>query len=315
MRVVITGGGGFVGLNLVERLLNSEFEILVVDNFEYPTEHFLKGFGVPYLKRDLRDFEQIKDLFENGDAIIHLAAKGNVLQSVDSPRENFESNVVSTFNVIEAAGLKNVSKFIFSSTLGALFGNAMPPFGPDTPPSPISPYGASKMACEAYTSAFANLNRQCDVSILRFGNVLGPFCSHKVGVVQKMYANIRKGEPLLANNCRRDFVHVQDIADAMVNLLRQPNVGSQINENNFHVYHFGTGIPIHIKTLASSLGKLLGIEKLKIIDGQSTSGEVSGVYATDANDLEGLIGRRVTPFSDALSDTIFWLRAQKEMVE
>ena len=312
MRVVITGGGGFVGLNLVERLLASEFDILVIDNFEYPTEHLLKGFGVSYLKRDLRDVEQIKNLFEDGDAIIHLAAKGNVVQSVDSPRANFESNVVSTFNVVEAAGLKNISKLIFSSTLGALFGNSIPPFGPDTPPSPISPYGASKMACEAYMSAFANLNPQCDVSILRFGNVLGPFCSHKIGVVQKMFANIQKGEPLVANNCRRDFVHVHDIADAMVNLLRRPKDESKINENNFHIYHFGTGIPVHIKTLASSLGKLLGLEELKIIDGQTTPGEVGGVYATDANDLESLIGRRVTPFSVALCDTLFWLSTQKK---
>ena len=125
------------------------------DNLSSGREDYLCEKNISFVEGDILDFDSLTSAIAGHDVVIHLAAKGNVVESINEPRVNFDTNVLGTLNCLEAANNNNVKKFLFASTGGALMGNTPPPVDEKSVPKPISPYGASKLAAEGYCSAFS----------------------------------------------------------------------------------------------------------------------------------------------------------------
>lgn len=250
MRWVITGGCGFLGVNLINRLVREKgHEILVLDNLSVGTRADLasvapfqegalraladlsgKATSHGYLVvGDILDYEQVLDCTRGADVIVHLAANTGVGPSVENPRMDLEANIRGTFNCLEAARFNGVRRFIFASS-GAPVGEVEPPIHENVVPRPISPYGASKLAGEAYCSVYAR-TYGIETVALRFGNVYGPRSHHKGSVVAKFVRRALEGAALEVygdGGQTRDFIFVDDLVEAIMQAVRSSNVAGEI---------------------------------------------------------------------------------------
>lgn len=243
-KILITGGCGFIGLNLIKGLeTKGVSEIIILDNLSNSQEEYLREFEVRFYQGDIRDDKLVPQLMQGVDGVVHLAADTRVLDSIANPDFNFSVNVEGTYNLLRAARDAHVGHFVFASTGGAIVGDVTPPVHEDIPPRPISPYGASKLAGEAYCSAFAGSYGMKTVS-LRFSNVYGPRSYHKGSVVAHFFKQLLKGESLTVygdGTQTRDFVYVEDLSEAIYRALKLPHGGVS--------YQLGTGIETSLNTL------------------------------------------------------------------
>jgi UDP-glucose 4-epimerase len=252
--VLVTGGAGFVGATLVRRLVASGYRVRVLDNLSTGDAAHLSGVDADLVKGDIRDAGPLEDAVAGCDAVIHLAAAGSVVGSAADPAANFEANVVGTFRVLEAARRAGVPRVVQASTGGALIGDATPPVDERSLPRPLSPYGASKLAGEGYAHAFAKTYGLRTVAV-RFGNVYGPWCSRKHGVLNAYFAALRDGRPLVIygdGTASRDYVHVSDIATALQLALENPDIPGGT------VLHAASGVETTITALADLCRRAAG---------------------------------------------------------
>lgn len=243
--ILVTGGAGFVGATLVRRLVASGYTVRVIDNLSTGDAAHLAGVDAELMKGDIRDADALDDALDGMDSIIHLAAAGSVVMSVTDPVANFEANVLGTFRVLDAARRAGVRHVVQASTGGALIGDATPPVNEKSLPKPISPYGASKLAGEGYAHAFAKTYGLRSVAI-RFGNVYGPWCARKRGVLNVYFESLRGGVPLVIygdGSASRDYVHVSDIAQALQLALESDVPGGT-------VLHAASGVETSLTELA-----------------------------------------------------------------
>lgn len=231
-RWLITGGCGFIGVNLIrvlrERGLAAGIRILddlsagrveTVENF-VPVERLrgptpMEDGRVELVQASITG--DVERWVEGADVIVHLAANTGVQPSIRSPRMDMETNVIGTFNMLEAARRAGISSFVFASS-GAPTGKVTPPIHEDVPCRPLSPYGASKLAGEGYCSAYFWGYGLRTVS-LRFSNVYGPWSTHKGSVVALFIRQAFAGEPWTLNGDggqTRDFIFIDDLVDAII---------------------------------------------------------------------------------------------------
>src|ERR1039457_6274455 len=194
-RVLVTGGAGFVGATLVRRLVGSGHSVRVFDNYSTGDASHLAGVDAELVEGDIRDVPALDAALTGMQAVIHLAAAGSVVMSVEDPVTNFDINVLGTFRVLDAARRAGVERTVQDSTGGALIGDAKPPGDEPSLPKPISPYGASKLAGEGYGHAFAKAYGLRTVA-LRFANVYGPRSERKRGAMTMFFRAIQAGEPI-----------------------------------------------------------------------------------------------------------------------
>lgn len=250
MRVLVTGGAGFVGANLVRRLDASH--VRVVDSLVAGTEANLPD-AVDLAVCDIRDGEALARALDGVVAVVHLAAAGSVVESVSDPVANFDVNVRGTLRVLEAVRAAGVERVVLASTGGALIGDAVPPVDERSLPRPLSPYGASKAAGEAYAHAYARsygLRTVC----LRFANVYGPYSAHKKGAVPVFFRALAQGRPLQIygdGGASRDFMHVDDICAAIEAALVAEVKGGT-------VVHVATGVETSVGELAQLCAEVSG---------------------------------------------------------
>ena len=191
-RLLITGGCGFIGLNLIDFLQkysSYNYNIIVLDNLTLGRRKYLSDYDVEFVEGDIRDSSLLKKLMKKVNSVIHLAADTRVVDSIANPDFNFNVNVEGTYNLLRAAQKEGVERFVLASTGGAITGKAKSPVNESMAPQPLSPYGASKLSAEGYCSAFAGSYGMKTVS-LRFSNVYGPFSNHKISVVAAFFKNI-----------------------------------------------------------------------------------------------------------------------------
>jgi UDP-glucose 4-epimerase len=234
MRLLITGGCGFIGVNLVHRLLAPDNQILLLDDQSAGRLDDLRDVaggvrtvkpdglpqrsekGVWFIAGDIRDAGLTRAITANLDAIVHLAAHTEVVNSVQNPRYDADVNVVGTLNLLEAARIHGVRKFIFASSAATL-GEQDPPLDEEKPLKPLSPYGAGKVAGEAYCSAYSHCYGVQAVA-LRFSNVYGPRSFHKGSAISHFIKEVLQGRPLVVfgdGEQTRDFLYVDDLTDAI----------------------------------------------------------------------------------------------------
>ena len=247
---LITGGCGFIGLNLIEDLLkiSKNINIRILDNLSVGKREDLKDVvsnfkevkqqdiesspkGIELLIGDVRNFEDCLYACKGVDVVVHLAANTGVEPSIKNPRYDLEVNVIGTFNMLEASVKNKVKKFIFASS-NAPLGKASPPVDEETAPKPISPYGASKLAGEGYCLAYFH-SFGLNTIVLRFGNVYGPFSKRKNSVIARSIKRALRGLPLEIygdGTQTRDFVYVKDLVRAII-ISSNKNIGGEV----FHI--------------------------------------------------------------------------------
>jgi UDP-glucose 4-epimerase len=269
LRVLVTGGAGFIGSHLVKALVKAGHQVRVLDNL---STGFIENLAdvlnaIEFVRGDVRDYGVVESVVRGVDAVVHLAALIDVAESVEKPDLYFDVNVRGTYNVAKAS--KNVSTFVFSSS-SAVYGEPIRvPISEDHPLMPKSPYAASKVSGEAFVQAFANQYGFRPV-ILRLFNVYGPKQSRAyTGVIIEFIKRVSRGEPpvIFGNGEQtRDFIHVSDVVEAIMLSLS--------NEGARGVFNIGSGEGIVINRLANLILKLMGREDLKPIYAQPRPGDI-----------------------------------------
>ena len=271
----ITGGCGLVGSNLISRLKKLGYKIKVLDNLSFGKYETIKDLDINFIEGDIRDDKKVLEFLDGIDVLVHLAASGSVVDSVRNPLENFSVNVQGTFNLINHVRNYKIRKIIFSSTGGALFGNTTPPVNEQSLPRPISPYGASKLACEAYLSAFANSYNQ-NTTIFRFANVIGPNCEHKKGIITTCFKALLNNEPITIygdGKSTRDYIDVRDLAWVISESICK-------NFGHLDLYHLASGFETSVFELIKSIEEVTGKNFSEIIYEKKRIGEVERNFAS-----------------------------------
>ena len=274
LRVLVTGGTGFIGSHLVKALVKAGHQVRVLDNLSTGSIENLTDVldAIEFVRGDVRDYGIVESVIRGVDAVVHLAALIDVAESVEKPDLYFDVNVRGTYNVVKAS--KNVSTFVFASS-SAVYGEPIRmPIPEDHPLIPKSPYAASKVSGEAFVQAFANQYGFRPV-ILRLFNVYGPKQSRAyAGVIIEFIRRVSRGEPPVIfgdGEQTRDFIHVSDVVEAIMLSFR--------NEEARGVFNIGSGKGITINHLANLILKLMGRENLKPIYAQSRPGDIRNSVA------------------------------------
>ena len=251
-RAIVTGGAGFIGSHVVDALLAGGDEVTVVDDLSAgDRKRVASAAALDVL--DIVDRAALSALFDRvePDAVFHLAAQASVVASVEDPNRDCEVNVQGTLNVLEAAG-RNGAPVVFTSTGGALYGDAAPmPTPEDRIPAPLSPYGASKWAAEAYVNTWS-LSSGIPHAVARLGNVYGPRQSPhgEAGVVAIFSHHLYTGKaPKLYGHGKptRDYVYVGDVVSAL--LAASGKSGT---------YNVATGVETDVTTVWNELQAVAG---------------------------------------------------------
>ena len=302
MRVVVTGGAGFIGSHVAEAFAARGDDVLVVDDLSTGKRENVPE-GVAFEQRDIADRDALDRAFEAGvELVCHLAAQASVTVSVEDPLFDCTSNVVGTLNVLEAARTRG-APVVFASTGGALYGDGAPlPTPEDFAPQPLSPYGASKLAGEAYVATWGRLYGMPNV-VLRLGNVYGPRQNPhgEAGVVAIFSGRLLDGEqPFLRGEGKptRDYVYVTDVAAAFVAAAEGARAGT---------YNVGTGRETSTARLLEILQEVAGtaIEPRQV---ELQAGELQA-SALDSGLIERELGWRPTvEIESGLRQTFEWYR-------
>ncbi len=302
--IVITGGCGFIGVNLIRFLMKTDESVCirVVDNlsvgqledlnkvctFRIIKAEELTGWdnGATLVVGDIQDAKLADSVCQEADGVVHLAANTGVIPSIEDPRMDCVVNVLGTFNYLDACRKSNVKRFVFASS-GAPLGEQEPPIHEEMLPRPISPYGASKLCGEAYCSAFHG-SFGVETVCLRFGNVYGPYSTHKGSVVAKFIKQILERETLTIygdGSQTRDFIYIDDLIRAVWAGVTVPGVGG-------HVFQIATHREHTVIELAEALndlsGKYLG-RKSELVYEKERKGEVRRNYS-DISKARGMLG-------------------------
>jgi UDP-glucose 4-epimerase len=255
VKVLVTGGAGFIGSHVVDRCLEGGHSAVVVDDLSSGRREHVNAAARLHVT-DIRS-PALLDVFraEAPDAVIHLAAQAAVSRSVADPRLDAEVNVMGSINILEGCRQFGVRRVVYVSTGGAGYGDTdVVPTPEDHPTRPISPYGVSKVAAELYLACWEALHGLSGV-VLRLANIYGPRQNPhgEAGVVAIFTERLLRGEPCIINGDglqTRDYVYVGDVAEAARLALERSDVSGPVN--------VGTGVETSVVTLFERLRAAAG---------------------------------------------------------
>jgi UDP-glucose 4-epimerase len=279
-RILVTGGAGFIGSHLVDRLIKEEFEVAVLDSFFSGTienlEGHLKSGQLTLIRGDIRKSADVRKAISGVSTVFHFAAIVNVQLSIKNPKLTREVNVNGTSNVLEASLAENVEKFINISTCAVYGESHYLPLNEEHPTMPLSPYGVSKLDAENYSRLYHQIHglRTC---CLRLFNVYGPrqHAGPYSGVITQFIRKLEKSQsPVIYGDGEqtRDFIHVDDVADACMLAMKNATCEGE-------TYNIGTGRPMTITELAHILIGFYGKTALRPIYKAPKKGDIKNSYA------------------------------------
>ena len=259
--VLVTGGAGFIGSNLVRLLLSRGYAVRVLDNLTTGYQENLEGLqGVEFVKGDIMDAPLLQKMVQGTSVVFHMAAAVGNVRSLEDPHFDANINVMGTLNVLEAARKTNVRKIVFSSS-AAIFGEPVEmPITEDHPVNPDSPYGVSKLAAEKYCLCYNRLYGMENVC-LRYFNVYGQHQRYDAygNVIPIFLTKLRRGEALTVygdGEQTRDFVYVGDVVEATVLALGCEKAAGEI-------LNVGTGKATSVNQLSRIFTKLMHCSSVK----------------------------------------------------
>jgi len=289
--ILVTGGAGFIGSHIVDRLLSNGFEVTVIDNLntgqpknlahneDRENFHFIKG--------DIRDLDLVRGIVKEIDAVFHEAALVNVVSSFNNPLNTHDVNVTGTLNLLKTCLDSDVKRFIFASS-AAIYGETkILPMRENMIARPLSPYAVSKLAAENYAKLFYKAYGLETVS-LRYFNVYGPrqrYGPYSVVIPTFINRVLNDQPPIIHGNGEqtRDFVSVQDVVDANMVALRSKNAVGQ-------VFNVGTGKAASVNQLAKTVLKILEKTNLKPVHTEPRLGDTSTGSCADISRARKVLG-------------------------
>ena len=251
-QVLITGGAGFIGRHLATHLTDHGMAVTVIDNESLGDRKHLDLDRVRFIAGDLRNGDELRAALEGQDAVVHLAADTRAMDSIENPANNFDNNVVGTFNLLELCRELGVQRVVAASTGGAILGDVEPPVHEGMAPQPTSPYGASKLMLEGYLSAYS-ASYGVSGCALRFSNIYGPRSFHKGSVVAHFFKQVLTGErPVVYGDGSqtRDYLYVGDLVEAIRVAMRSDATGP---------YQLGSGHGTTINELLATMRTVTGL--------------------------------------------------------
>ena len=275
----------------------------MLDNFTTGNPSDLDGMDVRIIQGDILDYDAVSSAGRDAEAVVHLAAHTRVLESVENPMLNFETNGKGTLNVLESCRRNNVPKVVFASTGGAIIGDVMPPVTEDMLPRPLSPYGASKLMGEGYCSAYAG-SYGLSIRSVRFSNVYGPYSYHKGSVVAQFFRRILLGEGIEIfgdGSQTRDFIYVGDVCAGIRSVLHAPS------QAGFDVYNLATESETSINQLVELIQQTVGT-KFDVNYSPPNQGEIYRNFASVQKAQRELDFRPRVPLGDGLELTWRWFK-------
>lgn len=258
-KVLVTGGAGFIGSHVVDGLVDQGYDVVVIDNLSSGNKENLNKLATFY-EADILDDKKVEEVIvkEKIEFISHLAAQISVPESFKNPVFDLKTNIEGSVKLLELASKHRIKRFIFSSTGGALYGDAdILPTPEDYPANPISPYGVAKLSTEHYLHCYKTIYNLDYVS-LRYSNVYGPRQDPhgEAGVVAIFSKMLLAGETPTINGDgkqTRDYVYVDDVARVNVLALKA-------EELKYNMFNIGTSIQTDVNELYESIKKASGLE-------------------------------------------------------
>jgi UDP-glucuronate 4-epimerase len=315
VKVLVTGGAGFIGSHLVDRRLARGDRVVVLDDFNdfydpglkrANVETHLRAPGFRLVEGDIRDRPLVFRLFaeEKFDAVLHLAARAGVRPSLALPVLYEEVNVVGTLHLLEAAVAHGAPRFLFASSSSVYGVNSKLPFSEDDPiERPISPYAATKRAGELHVYTAHHLHGLA-ATCLRFFTVYGPRQRPEMAIA-KFIRSIDTGAPIPFygdGGSRRDYTYIDDIADGVEAALSVPS--------GFEIVNLGGAHPVTLSQLVTAIEKAVG--KPAILDRQQNQpGDVPVTFASVEKAAKLLHFRARVPLEEGLKRSVDWYRKQK----
>ena len=304
MKILITGGAGYIGSHTLRQFLKTSHELCVLDNLSKGSQTSLEDLSrirnFEFFKQDLSDFKGLKELFKTQkfDAVVHFAASIEVFESMQNPLKYYINNTANTANLIQTCLENGVFKFIFSST-AATYGEPKTPVVSETSPlMPINPYGKSKLMSEELLRDASVAFPEFKHCILRYFNVAGACMDFKLGqrypkatLLIKVAAEVAAGkrEKLFIfgedyetkdGTCIRDFIHVDDISSAHLVALEY------LKDNASNVFNVGYGHGFSVKEVIETMKKVSGVD-FKVEIAARRAGDPS-VLISDASKIRSL---------------------------
>jgi nucleoside-diphosphate-sugar epimerase len=240
MKILVTGGCGFIGSHIVDYLVATNHQVIVIDNESAEDkDRVYKNPNAIYYQYCITDYANTVSIYAGVDAVFHLAAIARIQRSFIDPINTIKVNTLGTVTVLECCAVNNVKRVIFSST-SSIYGNNRLPFDERMPPDCLTPYAVSKLACENLCQLY-NKVHDIDTVILRYFNVYGdrqPIHGSYATVIGLFLKQYWRGVPLSVigdGSQRRDFTHIEDVINANMLALHYTN------RHNGEVYNIGTG--------------------------------------------------------------------------
>ena len=302
MKVTVTGGAGFIGSNIVRRLLEQGHEAVVLDDISSGFRENLVP-GVPFHEADVRDGEAVAAAVRGSDVVLHLAASVGNARSIDDPVKDAQINVVGTINVLEAARREGLRRIVFSSSAG-IFGELMTlPIAEDHPQEPDSPYGASKLAAEKLCLVYNKLYGMRNVC-LRYFNVYGLNQRYDAyGNVIPIFADcILRGVPMTIfgdGEQTRDFVNARDVAAANI-------AAAAAGDGVSGPLNVGSGTRMTINDLTAMMQRAAGRE-VGVEYGPPRKGDVRDSLAATAAARAAFGYEPTVDLEDGLREYLSWV--------
>ncbi|MCI5544474.1 MAG: SDR family NAD(P)-dependent oxidoreductase [Azospirillum sp.] len=311
MKILITGGAGFIGSSLADSLLNEGNDIVVVDNFndyyayeikEANVKHNLDNPHYHLYKIDLTDKNALKNVFaeNNFDAVVHLAGRAGVRPSIERPEDYVESNILATIHILELMKDFNVKKLVFASS-SSVYGNCKAQiFSEDLKVTePISQYAATKSACEQFCYTYHKLYNM-NIVCLRFFTVYGPRQRPDLAI-HKFTDLISKHQPIPVfgdGTTKRDYTYIDDIISGV-------KAAIAYNKTPYEIINLGGGEPVSLSQMIKTIETTLG-EKAIIDRKPMQKGDVDKTVS-DISKAQRLLGYNPqTRFSDGIAKFIKW---------
>lgn len=265
-KVLVTGGAGYIGAHVAYELLNEGYSVRIYDDFSNGLHKRVDGKFHDIVEGDILDREKLIQAMQGVDAVIHLAAKKAVEESVKNPLKYYENNVGGTLNLLAAMSVKGVKKIVFSSSAAVYSPNDKDAVEETDPTVPLSPYGATKLLSEELISSVGNAEKISHIS-LRYFNVVGSAIpefgdNSKDNLVPKVFLALKNGKrpeiygtdyPTPDGTCIRDYIHVQDLAKAHVAALKKTESGFTSD-----VYNVGSGKGYSVREMMNQLSATIG---------------------------------------------------------
>jgi UDP-glucose 4-epimerase len=293
-KVLVTGGAGFIGSHIVDRLLKEGYEVNVIDDLSYGFMENLASYkankSFHFIRGDIRDFGDVKKAVEDVDVVFHEAGLVGIILSVENPFLTHEINVTGTLNLLKAASEVGVKRFVYASSAAVYGYPSVPRKEENMPLDPTtSPYAVSKLAAENYAMVFNELYGLETVS-LRYFNVYGPRqrvdITTAYGSVVLLFLSrlLKNMAPLIFGDGgqTRDFVYVQDVVEANMLVMNSRNAVGE-------VFNVGTGVEVSVNEVAKILKELLNKTELQDVHAAPRPPDVRRGFA-DIQKAEKLLG-------------------------